>query len=343
MANKRDYYEILGVKRDASDKEIKNAYRNLAKEHHPDIGGDENKFKEISEAYDILSDKDKKANYDRFGHQSMGGHDGFHRGGMSDIYEMFRRQYSQDRQRQQFRGQTIRLNVKLTLEEIFTGVDKKFRYKKQGVCTNCNGVGGHDVVMCSHCNGSGVLTQIIQTPVGIIQNATMCPHCSGEGQTYKTQCEKCGGNGVVALDDEISISIPAGVNDGDAMSVSGKGHEVKNGQPGDVIVVITQLKHDDFLRISSNLRYVKALPYYEAILGTEIEVPTIDGGKLKLKVPAYSNNETTLRLREKGMTSISGPRGDMLVQIHVNMPDNISDGERELLEKIKEINKKLEI
>lgn len=343
--SKKDYYEILGVKKDASDKEIKKAYRNLAKEHHPDIGGDENNFKEISEAYGILSDKEKRVNYDRFGHnQPMGGHGGFHKGGMSDMYEMFKKQYYGDRQRQQYRGQTIRLNIKLTLEEIFTGVDKRFRYKKHGVCSNCNGIGGHDMKSCGNCNGTGFMTQIIQTPVGVIQNSTMCPHCNGEGQTYKTVCETCHGNGLVQLEDEVSFSIPAGVNDGDAISLSGKGHEIKNGQPGDVIVVITQLKHDNFLRISSNLRYNEELSYYEAILGTDIEVPTIEGGKIKLKVPPYSNNETVLRLREKGMVSITGgPRGDMLVQINIIMPDNITDDERKLLENIKDLNKKLEI
>ena len=337
--SKRDYYEVLGITKDASDKDIKKAYRDSAKKHHPDKGGDEDKFKEITEAYENLADPDKKAKYDRFGHgQPQGG--GFGGGGMGDIFNHMRQQA---RQQQQRSGQTIRLNIKLTLEEIFTGVEKRLRFDRFSACSDCNGVGGYDVSTCQYCHGTGVITQTIQTPVGIVQNFSTCFHCNGEGETYKNECKTCKGQGVIKKKDDVKIDIPAGVNDGDALVVQGMGNAVKNGTPGDVLVVITQLRHKHFHRVASDLRYIKSLTYPEVILGTSIEVPTIEGKKIKLDVPPHSNNDTILRLRDKGMVPMEGTRGDMHVQINVEFPTEISDEERELLGKIKEIQEKVEI
>jgi molecular chaperone DnaJ len=335
--SKRDYYEVLGLKNGASDKEIKKSYRNLAKEHHPDKGGDANAFKEINEAYEVLKDPDKKANYDKYGHQT-------NRGGYNDDFvkwgERFRQQFNQQTRPV---GQNIRLNIKLSLEEAFNGVNKTFKYNRYDSCNDCKGVGGEDEVTCNVCHGSGIIREVYNTQVGVVQNVYPCNHCGGNGKTYKTQCKTCNGNGVVPINDEVTINIPAGISDGDSMIKYSKGNACKNGDSGNLIIVINVFKHEKFLRVLSDLKYIKEISYPDAILGVKIEIPTIEGTTIKLDVPPYSDNESILRLKGKGMTIVNNTeRGDYLIQINILMPKEISPEERQLLEKIKEIQEKLE-
>jgi molecular chaperone DnaJ len=327
--SKKDYYEVLGLKKGASDKEIKKAFRNLAKEHHPDKGGDDSAFKELNEAYEVLKDPDKKAKYDMYGHERT--HNTSNNGWS---HEFHRQTYQQSSPV----GQNIRFNVKLTLEEAFSGVDKKFKYQRHNTCKDCKGVGGHDEMECPICKGSGTIREVFNTPVGILQKVFTCEHCSGRGKSYKTQCKTCNGQGVTLITDDVSISVPAGVADGDNLIKNDKGHSCKNGTNGALIIIITILKHDYLYRIASDLRYVKQLSYPEAILGTKIEVPTIEGTTIKIDVPPYCDNDTVLRLKGKGMSIVNQPdRGDYLIQIIIKMPKEISPEERELLEKIKVI------
>jgi molecular chaperone DnaJ len=342
--SKRDYYEVLGLNKDASEKDIKKSFRSLSKEYHPDKGGDEEKFKEINEAYSILSDSKKKESYDRFGHDEPNNYNGG-----NDAFDMIRRMQEQFQQqyRQQTRskptGQAIRLNVKLTLEEMFTGIDKTFKYNRNISCTDCDGTGGHDITTCSHCNGTGIMYKIFRTPSGMVQEASVCAHCNGQGKTYKTECKKCKGAGIISYKDEITFTIPKGINNGDNMVISEKGHSVKNGIPGDLIIVITEIKHEVFNRYSGDLEYIKIISYEDAILGLNIEVPTIEGNKIKLDIPPYSDNETILRLKGQGMSiHNSNQRGDMYIKVNVKLPKEINDDEKELLIKIKEIKEKLE-
>ena len=343
--SKRDYYEILGLTKDASDKDIKKAFRSLSKEYHPDKGGDEEKFKEINEAYSILSDSDKKESYDRFGHNQPSGNN---YQGHGDAFEMIRRMQEQfQRQHSQSNhkptGQSIRLNVKLTLEELFSGVQKTFKYSRQTSCKDCNGAGGHDIINCPHCGGKGITFEVFRTPNGMVQNASQCSHCNGQGKICKIECKTCKGNGVISLHDEVMFTIPSGVNNGDNMIISEKGHAIKNGIPGHLIVVINEEKHNDFICESSDLIYTKHISYPNAILGVNIEVPTIEGVKIKLDIPSYSNNDTILRLKGKGMTiHNTNQRGDMFIKVNVDLPKEVTEEEKELLKNIKEIQEKLE-
>jgi molecular chaperone DnaJ len=324
-----DYYKILGVSNDASKKDIKKAYRELAKEHHPDKGGDEERFKEINEAYDVLSDEKKRAEYDKFGN-------------MSD-FEKFKKGYGFNQKPPQPRGHNIRMDLSLTLEEIFTGVEKKFKYKHLDFCPDCNGVGGFDVTVCSECDGSGMVTQIIRTPIGIIQQSSTCQACGGIGEKVKTTCTSCEGTGTKLIDDVVEFTLPAGLSNGDGIRIEGKGHAIRNGIPGDVIIVINEIPHKHFIREGSNLIYTKQITYPEAVLGTKIQVPTIEGGEIKISTKPYSNNTSVLRVKDKGLINIGdNKRGKLLIKLDIVFPKKINDEERELLEKLKEIHENVE-
>ena len=326
--NKRDYYEVLGLKKDASEQDIKKAYRKLAKEHHPDKGGDSEKFKEISESYEVLSDKKRKEEYDMYGH---GGNPNQ---GFDMYHEHFRQQYRPT-------GSNIGITIKVTLEEIFSGVEKTIKYNRLAPCNDCNGVGGHDVCKCDKCGGTGTITKIINTPVGQFRNMEICGSCKGSGESYKTECKSCKGTGVYTVQEEIKVNIPNGVNDGDTIAFYGKGNAIKNGITGHAVIQIKEETHKSFIRYQADLKYVKELSYYDAILGKPIEVNTIDGSIIKIDIPPYSNNSTVLRLRGKGMSvSGNGVRGDLMIHVTVIIPTTITDDEKKLLEQIKEINEK---
>jgi len=354
---KRDYYDILDVTKGATADDIKKAYRKKAIQYHPDKNpGDktaEDKFKEAAEAYEILSDADKKARYDRFGHAGMsgaGGGGGQYSGNMDDIFDQFGDIFGEafgfggggrrggGQQRAVHRGTNIRIKVKLTLEEIAAGVTKKIKVNKYISCDTCNGSGaknGH-FKTCTTCNGNGRVTRVQDTFLGRMQTQQTCPSCGGEGRTITDKCTKCFGDGVVRSEEVIEIKIPAGVAEGMQLSVQGKGNAgPRNGVAGDLLVVIEEQEHDHFVRDGENLYYNLNINIADAALGAELEVPTING-KAKIKVAAGTQSGKVLKLKGKGLPSVQGYQtGDLLVTIYVWTPQNLSKEEKQLMEKLK--------
>lgn len=369
MASKRDYYEILGVEKGASADDLKKAYRKLALKYHPDRNpGDkeaEEKFKEAAEAYSVLSDPDKRARYDQFGHAGVDGNGGFGGGqsmNMDDIFSQFgdifgdlfgggRGGFSgfggfggfggeqQGSRRRVMHGTNLRIKVKLTLEEISTGIEKKIKVKKYVPCDTCGGTGakGHSYETCSYCHGKGVVTEIRRTILGQMQTQSVCPHCGGEGRIIKDKCPNCNGEGIVKSEEVITIHIPAGVQDGMQLSMSGKGNAAPhNGVPGDLIILVEEAPNDNFERQENNLIHNTFITFSQAALGDTIEVPTIDG-KAKIKVEAGTPSGKVLRLRGKGLPDLNGyNRGDLLVCLNVWVPKKLGKEERDLIGKLKD-------
>lgn len=359
---KRDYYEVLGVDKTATADEIKKAYKKKAIQYHPDRNPDnkeaEEKFKEAAEAYGVLSDPDKRSKYDQFGFDGLnasGGASGFG-GGMSmdDIFSMFGDIFSgggfggfggfgggQSRSRggeRKFKGADVRIKVSLTLQEISTGVTKKFKIKKLVPCTHCNGTGaenGSGTETCPDCNGTGTVIKTQQSIFGMMQTQTVCPRCNGEGKIIKNRCPHCSGDGVVYGEELVEVKIPAGVADGMQLVVEGKGNAGKhNGYPGNLLIVIEEQQHKDLIRDENDLIYNLLLTVPQAILGGTVEVPTIDGA-VKLKIEPGTQPGKVLRLRDKGLPILhSNRKGDMLVNVSVYIPEKLSRDEKEAIEKL---------
>ncbi len=359
---KRDYYEVLGVDKTASEDEIKKAYRKIAIKYHPDRNpGDkeaEEKFKEAAEAYDVLHDAKKRQQYDQFGFDGpmgAGGFGGF--GGasmnMDDIFSMFGDifgghgfggGFGGGRPRpQQHRGSDLRLKVRLTLDEVNRGVTKKFKVRKDIACTHCHGTGaesgsGRDT--CPTCHGSGVITHTTQSIFGMMQTQGVCPTCQGEGQVIKNKCHECGGTGIVKGEEVVEIKIPAGVAEGMVVNVPGKGNAGQhNGVAGDIQVFIEEEPNDTFVRDGNDLIYNLLLDFPTAALGGEVEIPTIEGAKLKVKIDNGTQPGKTLRLRGKGLPAVQGygmGRGDLVVNISVYVPKTLSREERKALEQMRD-------
>ncbi len=358
---KRDYYEVLGVEKTASDDEIKKAYKKCAIKYHPDRNpGDkeaEEKFKEAAEAYDILRDPQKRQQYDQFGFNAPGG--GFGGGGfggfggagmsMDDIFSMFgdifggHSGFSGGRQQpRQYRGSDLRLNVKLSLKEIATGTTKKFKVRKDVTCSHCHGSGaeaGSGSETCPTCHGSGVVIRTQQSMFGMMQTQSVCPTCNGEGKIIKNKCQHCGGSGVEKGEEVVEINIPAGVAEGMVVNVPGKGNAgPHNGVNGDIHVVIKEEENDTFVRDGNDLIYNLLLDFPTAALGGEVEIPTIDS-RVKVKIESGTQPGKTLRLRGKGLPAIKGygyGTGDLLVNISVYVPKTLSRDEKNALEKFKD-------
>lgn len=331
---KKDYYEILGVNKNASSDEIKKAYRTLAKEWHPDKNQNnkeaEEKFKEISEAYEHLSDTDKKAKYDRFGHASSG-NQGFH--GEHPFADFFRRQQAQDRV-----GQDMTLVLKLTMEEIYTGVKKRYKYKRNESCGGCSGHGGTGTKNCTSCGGSGVITRVIQTPVGYIQQSMSCNACEGVGTTYDVACKTCSGSGLTEKEETIDIDVPHGVFNGMTFVMQGKGHAIRSGKSGDLHIKVMELPHKVFTRVNDDLKMNLKLTYAQLVLGDKVEIETIDGGKIRVNIPPLSDVGNNLKIQNKGLKPYEAEtRGDLIVNLTIKMPTSVSDSEKELLEKLKDL------
>ncbi|ALO14698.1 molecular chaperone DnaJ [Salinivirga cyanobacteriivorans] len=359
--SKRDYYEVLGVSRDASKEEIKKAYRKMAIKYHPDKNPDdkdaENKFKEAAEAYEVLSDDTKRQRYDQFGHDGVKGSGGFGGGGMSmdDIFSSFGDIFGDafgfgdfggfggfggGRSRQRVnKGSNIRIRVKLTLQEMVNGVEKKVKVKKYTECKTCSGSGAKNGAFstCNTCNGSGRVTRVSNTFLGQMQTTGACPTCGGEGKIIKEKCTSCYGEGIVKDEEVISIKIPAGVTEGMQLNVNGKGNAARRGGiPGDLMVVIEEEENEDFIRDGNDLIYNLYISMPDAILGTTAEIPTVES-KVKIKIDPGTQSGKILRLRNKGIPQVNGyGRGDMLVQVNVWMPEKISREERKIIEKLKE-------
>lgn len=356
---KRDFYEILGVSRNASPDEIKKAYRKLAIQHHPDKNPDnkaaEEKFKEAAEAYEVLSNSEKKQRYDQFGHAGMGntGGGGFSGGGfsMEDIFSQFGDIFggggfdgfgggSRGGGRRVNRGSNLRVKVKLNLEEVSNGVEKKIKVNKYVSCTSCHGSGAHKGSghkTCTTCRGSGHVSRITNTILGQMQTSSVCPTCGGDGQIITDKCKVCFGDGVVKSEEVITIQIPAGVGDGMQLSVSGKGNAgARGGIAGDLIVVIEETEHESLKREGVNLYYDHYISFVDAALGTSIEVPTVDS-KAKVKIEPGTQSGKVLRLKGKGIPDINGyGRGDLLVNINVWTPQKLSKEEHHVLEQLKD-------
>ncbi|MDR0789968.1 MAG: molecular chaperone DnaJ [Bacteroidales bacterium] len=359
MATKRDYYEILGVDKSASADELKKAYRKLALKYHPDRNPDdkqaEEKFKEAAEAYEVLSNADKKAKYDQFGHAGVDGQSGFGGGAgmnMDDIFSMFGDIFggggfsgfggfgsrSRSGGRRVNKGSSLRIKIKLTLEEIEKGVEKKIKVNKFVKCHTCNGTGakpGSQSTTCSQCGGSGVVTQIQRTILGNMQTQSVCPSCGGDGKIIKEKCVTCHGDGIVKQEDVVSINIPAGVADGMQLSFEGKGNAgARNGINGDLLVYIEEQPHEVFERDGNNICLQSYITITEAILGTSLEVPTLTG-KVKFKVEAGMTSGKVYRLKGKGLPDVNGYfKGDLLVRVDVWIPKTYSKEEKKLLEQL---------
>ena len=357
MAQKRDYYEVLGVEKGASEDEIKKAYRKIAIKYHPDRNpGDkeaEEKFKEAAEAYDVLHDPQKRQQYDQFGFNGPmgGGFGGF--GGasmnMDDIFSMFGDIFGGhgfsgfgggQRRPQQHRGSDLRLKVRLTLEEISQGVTKKFKVRKDIPCEHCHGTGaeaGSVSDTCPTCHGSGVITHTTQSIFGMMQTQGVCPTCGGEGQIIKNKCQHCHGEGIVKGEEVVEIKIPAGVAEGMVVNIPGKGNAGRrNGVNGDIQVFIEEEPHDLFIRDGNDLIYNMLLDFPTAALGGEVEIPTIEGNKVRVKIENGTQPGKTLRLRGKGMPAVQGygsGKGDLVVNISVYIPKTLSREEKEMIKK----------
>ena len=347
--SKRDYYEILGVSKSANEKEIKKAYRKLAIKYHPDKNpGDksaEEKFKEAAEAYDILSTPEKKQRYDQFGHAGIGGagRSGFGGGGMNmdDIFSQFGDifgggggfggfgSFGGGQRRRVVKGSNLRIKINLSLKDVVEGVDKKIKVRKLVVAD------GVTYTTCNSCNGSGQVTRISNTILGQMQTSSPCPTCNGNGKKIDKKPSGADQNGMIQKEETVEISIPAGVEDGMQLKVSGKGNAAPgNGINGDLLVVISVEENPDLFRDSSNnLHYDKYISISEAVLGTSAEIPTVSG-KVKIKLEPGTQSGKTLRLKGKGVPSVEGYRtGDLLVHINVWTPQNLTKEEKQFFEK----------
>ena len=360
MATKRDYYEVLGVEKTATADEIKKAYRKKAIQYHPDKNpGDkeaEDKFKEAAEAYEVLSNPDKRSRYDQFGHAGVGGaagggYGGFGGQGMSmdgghsgfGGFGGFGGGGGQPRQRK-FRGADLRVKAKLTLKEIAEGTEKKFKVKKYVPCSHCNGTGAEGnsgTETCPTCHGTGSVTRTQQSIFGMMQTQSVCPQCNGEGKIIKNKCKECNGEGVVYGEEVVTVKIPAGVAEGMQVTINGKGNAGKhNGVAGDLLVLIEEEKHPELIRDESDLIYNLLLSVPQAALGDTVEIPTIDG-KAKIKIEPGTQPGKVLRLRGKGLPNInsygySTGTGDLLVNVSVYIPETLTKEERQALEKWQE-------
>lgn len=359
MSTKRDYYEILGVAKSCSQDELKKAYRKVAMQYHPDRNPDnkeaEEKFKEAAEAFEMLSNPDKRAQYDRFGHaaQNRGGFGG---GGMNmdDIFSNFGDIFGSDDVFGSFfgggrsgggrsrgrgvRGSNLRVKIKLTYEEIAKGANKKIKVKKHVTCTTCNGNGAKDknsFQSCGTCGGSGQVRRVSQTFLGQMQTVTTCPTCNGEGQIITSKCNSCKGEGRVYGEETVSIDIPAGVGEGMQLSLSGKGNAgERGGAPGDLLILIEEEQHPELQRDGLHVAYDLHISFTDAVFGTSLEVPTIDG-KAKIKVPPGTQSGKIFRLKGKGFPAVNSyERGDQLIHVNIWTPQHVSSDEKAMLEKL---------
>ena len=358
---KRDYYEVLGVDKNASANDIKKAYRKLAIQYHPDKNpGDkeaEEKFKEAAEAYGVLSDPDKKARYDQFGFEGVSGAAGGGFGGagmdINDIFSMFGDIFGGrggfggfsgfggggSSRPAKFRGSDQRVKVKLTLQEIANGVTKKFKLKKYVPCTHCNGSGAENgaVETCPECKGTGRVIRTQQSFFGMMQSEVACPHCNGQGKIIKNKCKHCNGEGIVMGEEIVEVNIPAGVYEGMQLSMRGKGNAGKfNGIPGDLLILVEEEKHPTLVRDENDLIYSLLLDIPTAALGGFAEIPTIDG-KAKVTIDPGTQPGKVLRLRDKGLPSINGyGKGDIVVNISVYIPETLSREEKKTMEEFRD-------
>jgi molecular chaperone DnaJ len=365
MAEKRDYYEVLGVDKNASEDEIKKAYRKMAIKYHPDRNPDnkeaEEKFKEAAEAYEVLHDPQKRQQYDQFGFNGpQGGFGGFGSGGMDmdDIFSMFGDIFGGHAggfggfggfgggqgggRKRTYRGSDLRLKVKLSLQDVASGVTKKFKVRKDVVCNHCHGTGAEGNATpetCPTCHGSGVVNRTVRSVFGMMTTQSECPTCHGEGKIIKNKCKVCGGTGIVKGEEVVEINIPAGVEEGMVVNVNGKGNAgPRNGINGDIQVIVEEEKNDTFVRDHQDVIYNLLLDFPTATLGGSVEIPTIDNKRVRMKVEPGTQPGKSVRLRGKGLPAVQGYGrgvGDLIVNMSVYVPKTLSKEERNAIESLK--------
>ncbi len=365
-----DFYDVLGVSRDATEDEIKQAYRKKASEYHPDVSDDPNaeeKFKQLQKAKEVLTDEEKRQAYDRMGHDRFeqankrGGFDGDRgaggaggpfggagggpfgggggAGGMGDIFEQFFGGGG-GRSRQDRKGSDLRTRLRLDLEDVYEGVDKEITIRRPEVCDTCDGEGhpeDADSRTCPECNGQGQVTQVSQTPLGRMQQTRTCPRCEGDGKIYSERCSDCGGDGTVNREATLTVEVPAGIKDGQTLRMDGEGAPSEGRGPnGDLLIEVSVADHPDFERDGDDLQLNKAISFPQAVFGDTIEISTFDGD-VEMDVPAGTQSGETFRLRNKGMPRLRGRgQGDLYVQVQVVTPDSLNEEQREALEQFAE-------
>lgn len=351
---KRDYYEVLGVEKGAGEDDIKRAYRKMAKKYHPDLNKDnpdaEKSFKEVNEAYEVLSDPQKKSQYDQFGHSAFegpgggaggyGGADGFGFGGFEDIFDMFTGGFGRRSNSGPKRGNDLQYSISITLEEAAFGATKEINVNRTEECDTCHGSGAADpskVRTCSHCNGTGQVQTVVNTIFGRSMTSKPCEHCRGKGKTFDEPCKECKGSGRQRRNRKIKITIPAGIADGQAVTLRGEGdHGTLGGPKGDLYVVISIKAHKQFKRRDDDLLIELDISVTQAILGDEVTVPTLEGD-VKYKIEEGTQSGTVYKLKNKGIKHLRGNgKGSLYVKVIVNIPKKINDRQRELIKEFDE-------
>ena len=354
----QDYYDLLGVSRDASDSDIKKAFRKKAQELHPDKqGGDEAKFKELNKAYGVLSDKQKRAQYDQFGAAGPGGQ-GFNAGStgqsgfggfdfsgfqggfsqdgaefdMNDIFSMFGGGGGRTRTR---RGSDMATEITISFAESVFGTEKKFTITKNKACDICDGTGaeGKKTKTCPTCQGQGAVSQTRQTMMGTIQQQVVCPACQGEGQIPERNCSNCGGDGVVRGNEEVAVKIPAGIEHGQQLRMRGRGEYLRGGEPGDLYITVLVTKDNKFEKVGDDIKTTTIISVPEAVLGSTKSITLVEGSK-KIKIPAGTSHGTMMRIKSEGVGERGGRRGDMYVEIQIEIPKKLSRTEKNLYEEL---------